>query len=213
MQHSIGNEHLVANLSLRGPEQSFPNEHQNPTASKRVLLPLEPEFSHMLDPSVIIVPPINIWQSADRHTSLARRSRGDQPKTKHRTKKMRRHRSFSSSSSSRSSFLASQRRSKRSKRSKHSHKRRRRRSTSSSSSSSSYDYGRYKRTRQTISSGSGSSDNAATWLDYRTNTFQTFWECGATIFKGHRIRIGVGNLVLWQGCLWSIQITSTGVMS
>ena len=150
----MGSEHWVANLSLRGCEQSFPNEPQNPTASKRVLLPLEPDFSQISDPSVIIGPPSNTWQSADRHTSLSRRSRRDHPKTKHRTKK-RRHRSSSSSSSSRLSSLASQRRSlasqrrsKRSKRSKHSHKRRRRHSTLSSSSSSSYDYGRYKRTRQ-----------------------------------------------------------------
>ena len=145
IQHSIGNEHWVASQSHRGSEQSFLNEHQNPTASKRVLLPLEPDFSQMLYPS-IIGPPSNIWQSTDRYTSQSRQSRRDQPKTKHRTKKRRRHRSSSSSSSSRSSSLAAQRRSKKSKRSKHSHKRRRR--LTSSSSSSSHDYGRYKRTRQ-----------------------------------------------------------------
>ena len=72
MQHSKGNEHPVATLSLRGSEQSFPNEHQNPTASKRVLLPLEPDFSQMSDPSVIIGPSSNTWQSADRHSFVSR---------------------------------------------------------------------------------------------------------------------------------------------
>ena len=98
----------------------------------------------MSDPSVIIGPPSNIWQSTDRHTFQCRRRRRDQPKTKHRTKKRRRHRSYYSSSSLRSSSLASQRRSKRSRRFKHSHNRRKSRLTSSSSSSSSsHDYGRY----------------------------------------------------------------------
>ena len=132
MHHSIGNEHQLANQSHMGSEQSFSNEPQNPTASKRVLLPLEPDFSQISDPSIIIDPPSNTWQSTDRHTSQTRRSRRDQPKTKQRTKKRRRHRSSSSSSS-----LASHRRSKRSKRSKHSHMRRKRCWTSSSSSSSS----------------------------------------------------------------------------
>ena len=155
MWHSMSNDHLVSNISLGGSEQSFPNEPQNPTASKRVLLPLEPDFSQMSDPSVIIGPPSNTksWQSADRHTSLSRHNRRDQPKTKHRTKKRKRHRLSSSSSSSRSSSLDSQRRNRRSKSSKHLHKKRRGHSmSSSSSSSSSHDYGRY----------CGSLDNTAT---------------------------------------------------
>ena len=122
MHHSMGNKHWVANQSHRGSEQSFSNETQN---------------LQMSDPSIIIDPPSNTWQSTDIHTSQTRQSRRDQPKTKQRTKKMRRYRSSSPSSSSRLSSLASHRRSKRSKRSKHSHKRRRRRSTLSSSSSSS----------------------------------------------------------------------------
>ena len=139
----------MANQTHRSSEHSFSNEPQNSTTSKRILLPLEPDFSQMLDPSIIIDQPSNTWQSTDRHTSQTRQSRRDQPKTKHKSKKRKRHKSCSSSSSSRSSSLTSHRRSKRSKRSKHSHKRRC--STSSSSSPlihSMNDYGRYKRIRQ-----------------------------------------------------------------
>ena len=127
----------------------MPNEPQNSSTSKRVLLPLEPDFSHIIDPSIVIAPPSNTWASDYRHTS-PRHSRRDLSKDKHKTKKRRRHRSSSSSSSRFSS--ASHKRSKRSKRSKHSHKRRRRHSTSSSSSSnhSIHDYGRYKRTRVSL---------------------------------------------------------------
>ena len=96
------------------------NEPQNSFTSKRVLLPLEPDFSQISDPSIVIAPPSNTWVSDNRHTS-PRRSRRDLPKDKHKSKKRRRHRSSSSSSSSRSSST-SHKRSKRSKRSKHSHK-------------------------------------------------------------------------------------------
>ena len=139
----------MASQTHRHSEHSLSNEPQNSTTSKRILLPLEPDFSQMSDPSIVIDPPSNTWQSTDRHTSQTRLSRRDQPKTKYKSKK-RRHRLSSSSSSSRSSSLTSHRRSKRSERSKHSHKRRRRHSRSSSSSSihSVNDYGRYKRTRQ-----------------------------------------------------------------
>ena len=47
-----------------GSEQSFRHEVQNPANnSKRVLLPLERDFSNMSDPSIIIEPPDNNWRS------------------------------------------------------------------------------------------------------------------------------------------------------
>ena len=55
---------------------------------QRVLLPLEPDFHQMSDPSIIIAPPSNTWVSDDRHTS-PRHNRRDLPKTKHKTKKRR----------------------------------------------------------------------------------------------------------------------------
>ena len=87
MQQTIGSEHRVANQSIRGSEHSLWNETQNSTTSKRVLLPLEPDFSLLSDPSIVIGPPINIWQSTERHTTRTRRNRRDQPKTKHRLNK------------------------------------------------------------------------------------------------------------------------------
>ena len=108
---------------------------------------MEPDFNQMLDPSVIIDPPSNTWQSNDRHTSQTRMSRRDQPKTKHKAKKRRRHRSSSSSSTSRTSSLSSHRKSKRSK-SPNTLIRRRSTSSFPSSNQSMNDYGRYKKTRQ-----------------------------------------------------------------
>ena len=92
-------------------EHSLSNESQNSTTPKRILLPLGPDFNQMSDPSFIIDPPVNTWQSTDRHTSQTRMSRRDQPKTKHKSKK-RRHKSSSPSFSSKSSSLSSHRRSK-----------------------------------------------------------------------------------------------------
>ena len=109
----------VANKINRSSEQLFPRDPQNSSASKRVLLPLEPDFSQMSDPSIIIAPPSNTWVSEDKHTS-SRHSRRDLPKNRHNTKQRRRYRSLSSSSSSRSSS-DSHKRDKRSKRSKYSH--------------------------------------------------------------------------------------------
>ena len=80
MQQTIGNEYQVANQSIRGSEQSLLNEPQNPTTSKSVLIPLEPDFSQMSDPSIIIGPPSNTWLSTERHTSQTRQNRRDQPK-------------------------------------------------------------------------------------------------------------------------------------
>ena len=116
-------------------------EFTNNTAnnSKRVLLPLEPDFSNMSDPSVVIEPPDNNWRSDNRQTaqtSLSGRiSRRDLCKSKHKSKKSRIRRPSSTSSSSRSESSDSRKRSRKSKRSKHSHKKNRRRDTSSPSSS------------------------------------------------------------------------------
>ena len=53
-------------------EHSFSNEPQNSATSNRILLPLEPDFSQMSDPSTIIDPSSNTWKSTDRHTSQTR---------------------------------------------------------------------------------------------------------------------------------------------
>ena len=121
----------------------MPNEPQNSSTSKRVLLPLEPDFSQMSEPSINIARPSNTCVRVTGTHLLgvveeiclklnARQRRGEdtdlllpsllEPPLPHK-------------------------RSKRSKKSKQ--KRRRRRSTSSSSSSnhSIQDYGTYKRTR------------------------------------------------------------------
>ena len=42
----------------------------NLTSLKRVLLPLEPNFSNMSDPSVVVEPPDNNWRSDNRQVSL-----------------------------------------------------------------------------------------------------------------------------------------------
>ena len=86
----------------------FTNEQ--PSTSE-VLLPLEPDFSNMSDPSVVIEPPDNNWRSDNNNdnyrqiqTSLSgRRSRRDQSRYKHRSKERRIRRSASTSSSSNSS--------------------------------------------------------------------------------------------------------------
>ena len=104
-----------------GSEHSFINEPQNPATSSRILLPLEPDFSQMSDPSVVIEPP-NTWRSNERHSSKIRLSQRDQPKRKNKSKKKRIHRSSSSSSSSRSASSDTHKKSRRLKRSKHSHK-------------------------------------------------------------------------------------------
>ena len=98
----------------------------NQASSKRVLLPLEPDFSNMSNPSVIVEPPDNNWRSDNRQarTSLSGCiSRRDQSKSTHKSKKRRRRRLSSTSSSLRYT------------------------SSSSLSDSQSHDYGRYKRSR------------------------------------------------------------------
>ena len=141
---SHGSVHRLSNVFIPGYERSDRLELPNPASSSRQIIPLEPDFSQVSDPSVMIEPP----NSND--LSISRPSRKDQSKREHKSKKRRRHRSSSSSiSTSRSDSLSSSRRKKNSKRSKHSHKKRRRRSmtpsSSSNSSQSQLDIGRYTR--------------------------------------------------------------------
>ena len=141
---SHGSVHRLSNVFIPGYKRSDRLELPNPASSSRQIIPLEPDFSQVSDPSVMIEPP----NSND--LSISRPSRKDQSKREHKSKKRRRHRSSSSSiSTSRSDSLSSSRRKKNSKRSKHSHKKRRRRSMTPSSSSNSFqsqlDIGRYTR--------------------------------------------------------------------
>ena len=144
--HSRSIERRLPSNDNMASEHSFAHELPNPATSSRIL-PLEPDFSQMSDPSIIIEPP-NTWRSNDKHFPQTRPSRKDQSKRRHRSKKKRRHKSSHSSSRSTSSISH---KNKISKKSKYSHKKRRRRSTSSSSSLSSTqsenDYGRYKRVK------------------------------------------------------------------
>ena len=90
----------------------------NPATSKRVLLPLEPDFSSMSDPSVILEPPNNNWRSDNRQAQTflsGRISRRDQSRNKHKSKKRRRCRSSSTSSCSRSASSDFHKRSRKSK--------------------------------------------------------------------------------------------------
>ena len=87
------------------------NEPPDSMNKQRVLLPLEPDFSTMPDPSIVNELPTNTLES-NRSASLKRPSRRDQPKSRH--KKGKRYSSSSSSISS-SSSLYSHRRSKKSK--------------------------------------------------------------------------------------------------
>ena len=141
---SHGSVHRLSNVLIPGYERSERLELPNPASSSRQIIPLEPDFSQVSDPSVMIEPPNS------NELSIFRPSRKDQSKREHKSKKRRRHRSSSSSiSTSRSDSLGSSRRKKNSKRSKHSHKKRRRRSmtpsSSSNSSQSQLDIGRYTR--------------------------------------------------------------------
>ena len=145
---SHGSIRRLPNVHTPGYELSEISEFPNPATSSKQLIPLEPDFSQMSDPSVMIDPP----NSTD--VSQTRPSRKKQSRRDHKSKKRRRHRSCSSSSStSRSDSLNSSRRKKKSKRSKLSYKKRRRRSMTPSSSSSNtsqsqIEFGRYKRAKK-----------------------------------------------------------------
>ena len=136
--HTPGYEHS----ERPGYEHAERPEFPNPATSSKQLLPLEPDFSQISDPSVMIDPP----NSTD--VSQTRPSRKEKSTRDHKSNKRRRHRSASSSTStSRSDTLNSWRRKKKSKRSKHSHKKRRSMtpSSSSNSSNSQLDIGKYTR--------------------------------------------------------------------
>ena len=142
----MGSEQQVASYRQLSSQQSVTNEPLNSRNKQRLLQPLEPDFSTMSDPSIVINLPTNTWESY-RNTSLNRLSRRDQPKSRHKNKKRRRYTSSSYSPSfSTSSALSSHRKNKKSERSRYSHKKRRPRS-SLTSSQSMKDYGRYQRQR------------------------------------------------------------------
>ena len=65
----MGSERRLASQINLGSEQSFVNEPQNPSSSSKILLPLEPDFSKMSDPSVVIELP-NTWRSNERQTFI-----------------------------------------------------------------------------------------------------------------------------------------------
>ena len=102
----------LSNVHIPGYEHSEISEFLNPATSSKQLIPLEPDFSQMSDPSVMIDPPI----STD--VSQTRPSQKEQSRRDYKSKKRRRHRlSSSSSSTSRSDSLNSSRQKKNSKRS------------------------------------------------------------------------------------------------
>ena len=104
---SHGSVHRLSNVLIPGYESSERLELLNPASSSRQIIPLEPDFLQVSDPSVMIKPP----NSND--LSISRPSRKDQSKREHKSKKRRRHRSSSSSiSTSRSDSLSSSRRKK-----------------------------------------------------------------------------------------------------
>ena len=150
-----------------------------------VLLPKEPDFSNMSDPSVVIELPGNNWRSDNNNnnnrqipqTSLSgRRSRRDQSRDKHRSKKRRRRRSASTSSSSTSTSSDSHKR--KWKRSKHSHRKRRRRYTSPSFSDNQvHDYGRYQRNRYCR-------PQWLSWMRHPTGDQEVAGSTPATFFPG-----------------------------
>ena len=101
---SHGSIRRLPNVHIPGYEHSEMSEFPNPATSSKQIIPLEPDFSQMSDPSVMIDPPISTDVSQTR-PSLKEQSRRD-----HKSKKRRRHRSSSSSSStSRSDSLNSSR--------------------------------------------------------------------------------------------------------
>ena len=83
----------LPNVHTTGYEHSEMSEFPNPASSSKQLIPLEPDFSQMSDPSVMIDPPI----STD--VSQTRPSRKEQSRRDHKSKKGR-HRSSSSTSRS-----------------------------------------------------------------------------------------------------------------
>ena len=120
---SHGSQRRLPNIQHTGYEHSNLQEFPNPATSSRLILPLEPDFSQISDPSVRIEPPNTLDQQSNYTSRLSRK---EQSKRSHRSKKRKRHRSSSSSSTSKSSSSNSFRHSKESKRSRHSQRKRRR---------------------------------------------------------------------------------------
>ena len=101
---SHGSVHRLSNVLIPGYERSERLELPNPASSSRQIIPLEPDFLQVSDPSVMIEPP----NSTD--LSISRPSRKDHSKREHKSKKRRRHQSSSSSiSTSRSDSSSSSR--------------------------------------------------------------------------------------------------------
>ena len=82
---SHGSVRRLSNVLIPGYERSERLELPNPASSSRQIIPLEPDFSQVSDPSVMIEPP----NSSD--LSISRPSRKDQSKREHKSKKRRRH--------------------------------------------------------------------------------------------------------------------------
>ena len=96
-----GHQNIIQNIA--SDSHTFGVEFTSKQQSTpRVLLPLEPDFSNMSNPSVVIEPPGNNWRfdnNGHNQTSLSGwRSRRDQFREKNRHMKRRRRRSSSSSS-------------------------------------------------------------------------------------------------------------------
>ena len=78
---SQGSVHRLSNVFIPGYERSNRLELPNPASSSRQIIPLEPDFSQVSDPSVMIEPP----NSND--LSISRPSRKDQSKREHKSEK------------------------------------------------------------------------------------------------------------------------------
>ena len=80
---SHGSVRRLSNVLIPGYERSERLELPNPATSSKQIIPLEPDFSQISDPSVMIGPP----NSTD--LSLSRPSRKGQSKREHKSKKRR----------------------------------------------------------------------------------------------------------------------------
>ena len=78
---SHGSVHRLSNVLIPGLERSYRLELPNPASSSRQIIPLEPDFSQVSDPSVMIEPP----NSND--LSISRPSKKDQSKREHKSKR------------------------------------------------------------------------------------------------------------------------------
>ena len=74
---SHGSVHRLSNVLIPGYERSERLELPNPASSSRQIIPLEPDFSQVSDPSVMIEP------TNSNELSISRPSRKDQSKREH----------------------------------------------------------------------------------------------------------------------------------